>query len=335
MIKRVRYIILIYLSISLPGFAQKDSLANAFIAKKNIEELRSEQKKLNFQKFFFEALQQKAIGNFDKAISALENCQSQSLGIKEGDKAVNFELSKNYFELKKYIEAEAYVKKGLEIDPENLFMLQLLKDTYNRQSNFKDALEVQKIIIKQNPNDQLDLVILYMRNQQIDNAKQFIIDLEKKGMLSVSLLPFKKSLLEGNVLTPSANSVNKPVEQQSIENLKNVYKTNKSFSVLKQLLLKLNTKESFSELEKYSNEAIELFPAQPLVYLIRAKVLKQKKEYKNALQVLQVGFNYIVDDPLLEADYYEQISLNYKKLNENENASKYYNKAIVLRQKKS
>jgi tetratricopeptide (TPR) repeat protein len=331
MTKRVRYIVLIYLSISLSGFAQKDSLANAFIAKKNIEELRSEQKELNFQKFFFEALQQKAIGNFDKAISALESCQN----IKEGDKAVNFELSKNYFELEKYIEAEAYIKKGLEVDPDNLFMLQLLKDTYNRQSNFKDALEVQKKIIKQKPDSQLDLIILYMKNQQVDNAKQFIIDLEKKGMLSASLLPFKKSLLEGNVLVPSSNSINKPVGQQSIQDLKKAYKTNKSFSVLKELLLKLNTKESFSELEKYSNEAIELFPAQPLVYLIRAKVLKQKKEYKNALQVLQIGFNYIVDDPLLEADYYEQISLNYKKLNENENASKYYNKAIVLRQKKS
>lgn len=332
MTKRVRYIVLIYLSISsLSVFAQKDSLANAFIAKKNMEELHSEQKELNFQKFFFEALQQKAIGNFDKAISALEGCQN----IKEDDKAVNFELSKNYFELKKYIEAEAYIKKGLEVDPENLFMLVLLKDTYNRQSNFKDALEIQKKIIIQKPDSQLDLVILYMRNQQIDNAKQFIIDLEKKGMLSTSLLPFKKSLLEGNVLTSSTNSINKPTEQQSIEELKNAYKTNKSFIVIKQLLLKLNIKESFSELEKYSNEAVELFPAQPLVYLIQSKVLKQKKEYKNALQILQIGFNYIVDNPLLEADYYEQISLNYKALNEKENASKYYNKAIVLRQKKS
>ncbi len=335
MTKPVKYIVLIYLSISLSGFAQKDSLANVFIVKKKKEELQTEQKELNFQKFFFEALQQKAIGNSDKAISALENCQSLSLGIKEDDKAVNFEFSKNYFELEKYVEAEAYIKKGLDADPDNLFMLELLKKAYNRQGNFKDALEVQKKIIIQNPYSQLDLVILYMRNQQIDNAKQLIIDLEKKGMMTASLLPFKESLLKGNVLTPSTSSINKPTEQQSIEELKNTYKTNKSFTVLKQLLLKLNTKESFSDLEKYSNDGVELFPAQPLVYLIRAKFLYQKKEYKNALQILQIGFNYIVDDNLLEANYYEQISLNYKELNENENASKYYNKAIALRQKKS
>ncbi len=331
MVIRFGYIVLIFLSISLSGYAQKDSLANVFIAQKNNEELRNEQKELNFQKFFFEALQQKAIGNFDKAISALESCQD----IIKNDKAVNFELSKNYFELEKYVEAEAYIKKGLEVDSENLFMLQLLKDTYNIQSNFKEALEVQKKISKLKPDSQLDLVILYIRNQQTENAKQLIIDLEKKGMLSASLLPFKKSLLEGSVSISSSSSINKSVEQQSIEELKNSYKTNKSFTVLKQLLLKLNTKEYFLDLERYSDEAVELFPAQPLVYLIRAKVLNQKQDYKNALQILQIGFNYIVDNTLLEADFYEQISLNYKALNEKKNASKYYNKAIVLRQKKS
>ncbi len=330
MAKRVTYIIVLYLSISLSGFAQKDSLANAFITKKNSEELQIEQKELNFQKFFFEALQQKAIGNFDKAISALENCQN----IKKDNIAVNFELSKNYFELEKYVEAEAYIKKGLETVPDNLFMLELLKDTYNRQSNFKDALEVQKKISKQKPTSQLDLVILYIKNNQVDNAKQLLVDLEKKGMLTANLLPFKKSLFEGNVLKPSSNSISKPIEQQSIEELEKSYKTNRSFITLKQLLLKLNTKEQFLTLEKYSNEAVELFPAQPLVYLIRARVLNQKKEYKNALQILQIGFDYIVDDPLLEADYYEQISLNYKGLNQSDNASKYYNKAIALRQKK-
>jgi len=330
MSKRVVYIILVYLSISSTGYAQKDSLANAFIAKKNSEELGKEQKELNFQKFFFEALQQKAIGNFDKAISALENCQN----IKKDNKAVNFEFGKNYFELEKYIEAEAYIKKGIEIDSDNLFMLELLKDTYNRQSNFKDALEVQKKISNLKPTSQLDLIILYIKNNQVDNAKQVLIDLEKKGRLAANLLPFKKSLLEGNVVKPSSNLISKSIEQQTIEELEKSYKTSRSFITLKELLLKLNSEEHFLTLEKYSNEAVELFPAQPLVYLIRAKVLNQKKEYKNALQILQIGFNYIVDDPLLEADYYEQISLNYKGLNQRDNASKYYNKAMALRQKK-
>jgi tetratricopeptide (TPR) repeat protein len=331
MIKQLGYIILVCLSISFSGFAQKDSLATVFLGQKEKAVLQQEQKDLNFQKFFFKALQQKAIGNFDKAITALEKCKN----INDSDKAVYFELSKNYVELEKYEEAEAYIKKGLEKDTENLFMLQLLKEIYNKQSNFKEALEIQKIISERKPHSQLDLVILYIKNNQVDNARQLLIDLEKKGMLSANLLPFKKSLLEGTVLSPVGNAASKPVEEQTIEELKFTYKSNKSFNVLKQLLLKLSAKKHFLALERYSNEAIELFPAQPLVYLMNAKALNQKKEYRNALEVLQMGLDYIVDDILLEANFYEQMSLSYKGMSQNIKASKFYNKAITLRQKKS
>ena len=324
-------VLLLSLCVSAAGVAQNDSLAQVFIAQKNMKVLQNEQKDLNFQNFFFEALQQKAIGNFDKAISALENCQN----IKNDDKAVEFEFAKNYFELDKYYEAETYVKKALIKEPENLYMLVLLKDIYNNQNNFKDALEVQKKILEKDPSSQLDLVSLYIKNHQIDNAKQLLIDLEKKGVLSATLLPFKESLLKGTVLTPTSVTTNKPIEKQSVEELKKTYQKNNSFAVLKLLLQKLNVKKQFLALEKYSNEAIELFPAQPLVYLMNARALNQKKEYQNALGILEKGFDYIVEDILLEANFYEQMSLSYKGMGQNVNASKYYNKAITLRQKKS
>jgi len=331
MATRVNYIILLLLlSISLSGVAQNDSLAQVFIAQKNMEELQKEQQELNFQNFFFEALQQKAIGNFDKAISALENCQN----IKNDDKAVEFEFAKNYFELDKYYEAETYIKKALVKEPENLYMLVLLKDIYNNQNNFKDALEVQKKILVKDPSSQIDLVSLYIKNHQIDKAKQLLIDLEKKGILSDNLLPFKESLLKGTVLTPTSVKTSKPIEKQSVEELEKTYKTNNSFAVLKLLLQKLNAKKQYLALENYSNEAIELFPAQPLVYLMNARALNQKKEYQNALHILERGFDYIVEDILLEADFYEQMSLSNKGMGQNVNASKYYNKAIALRQKK-
>ena len=322
-------ILLLSLCVSIVGVAQNDSLAQVFIAQKNMKDLQNEQKDLNFQNFFFEALQHKAIGNFDKAISALENCQN----IKNDDKAVEFEFAKNYFELDKFYEAETYIKKALIKEPENLYMLVLLKDIYNNQNNFKDALEVQKKILVKDPTSQLDLVSLYIKNHQINKAKQLLIDLDKKGILSANLLPFYESLLKGNVLTPTSVITNKPIEKQSAEELIKTYKKDNTFAVLKLLLQKLNAKKQFLTLEKYSNEAIELFPAQPMVYLMNARALNQKKEYQNALSILEKGFDYIVEDNLLEANFYEQMSLSYKGMGQNVNASKYYNKAIALRQK--
>lgn len=330
MIKRVKHIIILcFMSVSFIGFAQQDSLTNVLLAKKNSEEIQKEQKELNFETFFFEALQEKAIGNFEKAITALENCQN----INDGDKAMLFEFGKNYFELEKYPEAEAYTKKSLNQDPDNLFIQLLLRDIYNKQNNYKDALVLQQKIAVKNENSELELVTLYIKNNQIDNAKQVLLDLEKKGALSANLIPFKESLLDGKAATPEEATIIKPLEKQSIEELKIAFQSKKSFKILKPLLNKLNKNKRYLDLEKNSREGLELFPAQPFVCLMNATALNYTKQYQKALVVLESGLDYIVDDTLLEASFYEQMSLSYRGLNRNIEASKYYNKSVDLNQK--
>ena len=319
------------MSFSFIGLAQTDSLAQVFLAKKNVEELKKEQNNLDFEKHFFEALQQKAIGNFDKAIMALEKCQN----IKKDDKALNFEFGKNYFELEKYTEAEAFTIKALKKDANNLFIQLLLRNIYNRQNNYKAALEIQKKIAEKHDNSELDLVILYIKNNQIEEAKKMLIALEKKGTLDENLLPFKESILSGSISTPNKASTDKSIEDQSIDELKITYKSEKSFRVLKQLLIKLNSKKKYLELERESGDGLELFPAQPFVYLMSATALNNTKKYDQALLKLQIGLDFIVDDANLEADFYDQMGLSYKGLKNNVEASKNYNKATALRQKKS
>jgi predicted Zn-dependent protease len=328
---RIRNIILLfYLMNSLIVIAQNDSLAQIFIAKKNMRELQEEQKDLNFQKYFFDALQQRAIGNYDKAIDALENCQNIY-----DNAAVNFEFAKNYFDLEQLFEAENYMQKASKKDPDNLYMLLLLKNIYNNQSKFEEALEVQKKIVLKKPDLQFDLVILYIKNKKIDEAKKLLLDLEKKGLLSENLIPFKESLINGSVSVPTPNEKSKPVEKQTLEELKATYNLNKSFAVLRVILSQLNSDKNFTELKNLSEQSIELFPAQPFVYLLYATALNQTKDYEKALEILQNGVDYIVDDPLLKADFFEQMSLSYKGLSENIKATDYYNKAIVLRQNKT
>ena len=252
--------------------AQNDSLVQAYAAQKNLKELQQEQQNLNFEKFFFKALSQKAIGNHDKAIIALEKCQA----IKKDDTAVNFELSKNYYALEKYFEAITYVQKALEKEPNNIFLLEHLKDIYVTDKNFKDALSVQQKIVIQKPLQEEDLIILYIRNNQIESARNLIIDLEKKGMLSENLIPFKQSLMVGS--DDSKVDViedKKPISNQSIEELKENYNKEKTFALLNQLLIKEFKSEDYLLLEKDSQEALELFPAQPFVYLMHGKALNK------------------------------------------------------------
>jgi len=313
-----RIIYLGVLCISLSGIAQNDSIVKSdslvrlYAVQKNMKELQEEQKALNFEKFFFEALSEKAIENYDKALSALEKCQN----IQPDNFAVNFELSKNYYALEKYFEAIAYAQKALEKEPENLFLLTHIKNVYVTKKDFKEALKIQQKIIAQRPLHQEDLIILYIRNNQIEDARNLLIDLEKKGLLSDNLMQFKQSLLPKST-TIDTSEKTKQIHEQSIEELKANYAKNKSFAILNEILEKQYRSKNYLDLETESREAIELFPSQPVVYLMQARALN----------------NYVVDDYITEANFYEELSLGYKGIGKNIDASKYYNLTIETRKK--
>ncbi len=330
--KRIIFLSVLWLSFSGTGqndsIVKNDSLVQIYAVQKNMKELQEEQKALNFEKFFFQALSEKAIENYDKAISALEKCQH----IRPDNFAVNFEFSKNYYALEKYFEAIGYAQKALEKEPDNLFLLAHLKEVYVRKKDFKEALKIQEKIIAQKPLQQEDLIILYIRNNQIEDARNLLIDLEKKGLLSDNLMQFKQSLLP-SVAKNISNEKPKQINEQTLDELKENYAKNKSFAILNEILTKQYRRKNYIELETESRKALELFPSQPFVYLMHAKTLNKLKKYAKAISTLQNGIDYVVDDFSMEANFYEELSLGYKGLGKNADASKYYNLAIQTRKK--
>jgi tetratricopeptide (TPR) repeat protein len=331
--KRIIYVWL--LCISFTGNTQNDSitksdsLVQVYAVQKNRKELHEEQRRLNFEKFFFQALSERAIDNYDKAIIALEKCQN----IRTNDLAVNFELSKNYFSQELYIEAISYANKALDIEPENTFVLEHLKDIYVAEKNYKKALEVQQKIVVLKPLQQEDLVILYIRNNRINDARNVLLDLENKGMLSDNLIQFKQSLMPSSDLKTNGSAIEKPYNEQTLEELRAVYSKTKSYAVLKEILTKQYKSKNYNGVERESEEGITLFPAQPTLYLIHAKALNKLKKYNKAVTTLQNGIDYVIDDYGIEASFYEELGLALKGLGKNVESSKYYNLALETRKK--
>ena len=335
MARPLTYLLFGLLFSGLNGFAQEEEtqqkLLDSLAVKKNIKELQKEQKELSFQNFFFKALQQKAVGNYDRALEALEQCQM----IKENDRAVIFEFSKNYFAQEKYFEAIAFAEKALTQQPQDIYVLEHLKNIYVRQKDYKKALELQLQIVAQKPQNQADLIILYIRNNRIEDARQLLVDLEKKGLLSESLAPFKDSLFPTNSVKTASPLKPEQPENRSLEELKAVYATKKTFPVLKEILSQQFKINQFIDLEKHSREGLDLFPAQPFVYLMHGRALNKLKKYNEAIPYLKNGLDYVIDDATIEADFYEELSLSFKGLRKNTESSKYYNMALEKRQKKS
>ncbi len=320
MLKNKQYIINWLLLVPIIIFAQEDVASR--------EDMFVEQQQINFDTFFFEALQQKGIDNFDKAIYALEACQD----IDPDNLAVLFEFSKNYYFQNKYTEAEYYGLKALQISPNNLYLLRHLKEIKLKENDYTGAIKFQKAIVKQKPEEEIDLIFIYLRSGDIKNAKTTLKKLDDEKRLPDSFNSIKKSLLQENNSISYSNE-NVLIPPSNLDKLKNTYSSNNNFETLKQILdRELKTKQYLILLND-SKEAINSYPSQPYVYIMNGIALNKLSKYREAIEILNTGLEFVVENPYLESQFMEQLSLSHKGLGENKTATSYYNKMLELRKK--
>lgn len=295
------------------------------------EDMLVEQQQINFQTFFFEALQQKAIGNYDKAVFALEACNN----IEKNNIAVLFELSKNYDLLIKYTEAEYYILKGLENDPLNLYMLRHLKEIKTKQNDYLGAIIVQNKIVSLEPEEEADLVILYIKSGEIESATKLLKKLDDQNKLPEGLRALKESLLQES--DGPIEELSEPIiienPKRKVDLLKEEYDLNKDYSTLKMLLEQQWKTKQYLSLLKESEDGLSFFPAQPFLYLMNGRALNSLRKHNEALVVLEEGLDYIIEDDELKSAIYQELSLSYKALGNNKMATEYYNQAIELKGK--
>lgn len=145
----------------------------SLLAQAEPEDIASNEDK--FQDSFYEALRQKGIENYDKAIEALEKCQKE----KPNNATVFFELGKNYFYLKNYDKAYEAYENATKIDPKNRWFWHGMYDvTYETKDYNKSITLVQKLI-EFNDSYKEDLVSLYMYTNQYDKALTLINELNE------------------------------------------------------------------------------------------------------------------------------------------------------------
>lgn len=127
-----------------------------------------------FQEYFFEALKQKGIENYDRAIDALQKC----LNLNSKLPIVYFELGKNYNKLKNYGAAEDALKRAIKMQPDNEWFLDELYDVYYQQNDINNAIKTIKQLVKYHPDYKQDLAALYMREERYKQALELLDELD-------------------------------------------------------------------------------------------------------------------------------------------------------------
>jgi len=129
-----------------------------------------------FEDFFYEAIKQKSIENYDKAIVALEKGKA----IEPENPIVYFELGKNYLAQKKYKEAYDNFEKAAKMDPKNRWAWVGMYDVCYDTRDYNQAIVIVEKLIEFKEDYKEDLTSLYMNTQQFDKALELINELNTK-----------------------------------------------------------------------------------------------------------------------------------------------------------
>lgn len=133
-----------------------------------------------YQELFFEALKQKGIENYDRAIEALLKCEE----IDDSDAALFFELGKNYNKLKDFGAAEKALQQAIKKEPDNEWYLDELYDVYAKQNNLEKAIKTVKQLVKYHPDYKEDLATLYVKTKKYDDALEVLDEMDAEFGLS-------------------------------------------------------------------------------------------------------------------------------------------------------
>ena len=128
-----------------------------------------------FQELFYEALKEKAIENYDKAIIALQKC----IEMDDSRSILYFELGKNYNKLKNFGAAEDALRKAVSKEPDNEWYLDELYESYAQQKDYDKAIKTIKQLVKYHPDYKEDLASLYVRTKKYKEALRVLDELDE------------------------------------------------------------------------------------------------------------------------------------------------------------
>ncbi|QYS91816.1 hypothetical protein JJC04_03705 [Flavobacterium covae] len=90
-------------------------------------------------------------------------------------------------------------------------------------------------------------------------------------------------------------------------------------------------KKDYQIMLKLTTDYLDLFPNQPEFYYFAGKANFELKNYKKANEILEVGFDYIIENPTLEINFLDLISNVSTALGNTKKAEEYQKKALIIK----
>ncbi|MEY8870657.1 tetratricopeptide repeat protein [Meridianimaribacter flavus] len=227
-----------------------------------------------YQELFFEALKQKGIENYQRAVDALLKC----IKIDDSDAALYFELGKNYNKLKNFGAAEDALRKAISKSPENEWYMDELYDVYIQQNDVDKAVKTVKQLVKYHPDYKEDLAGLYIKAEKYKDAIKLLDELDEEFGISEN-----RDYMRNQIYNITGN------DDDRIENLEDRVKNNPQNE---DNYLKLvyryseigDTQKAFDTAQRL----LEINPESQLVHLALYKFYLNDNDTQNAINSMKI-----------------------------------------------
>lgn len=269
---------------------------------------------------FYEALTQKAIENYDKAISLLQkNIQ------KEPNNAVFYnQLGKNYFALKNYFEAEKAFQKSITLDANQKWYWIDLYNLYYTTKDYKKAIPIAVKVAELDKEYKDDLVSLYVYAKQYDKALELITELEKQGKLSLAMERFKFQVL-------SELNFNNKLQQDFDTAVKSNSTNEHDYTTL---IINYIHENQFEKAYQTIDEMIVHIPSSDWAYVNKFRNALKNNQYDKANQYLTTVVNSSKIAELMKHrafnEYLIFVNINEKHLPDLEGFVDYFNEQDLV-----
>ncbi len=296
------------------------------------------------------------LGEYDNAIKYYDKIEN-SVGINE---RLSVQKQKLYKQLGKTEKAIAELKKLVESQPDNVKYYNLLAKTYVEDGQYEkaqEAYEKVKMIDPGNAFVHINLADLYRKQDKRDKAYQELkkgfaqpqLDLDTKIQILVTYysvsemysgqkaqtFTLAKTLVETHPDKSEAHSVyadflNKDNKKDKAKKhfRKAIDLDNSRFFNWENYLNILMQQSEYELLIEEADEAKDLFPVQPVLYLFSGLAHLQLDQFNKAQEELLTGVDMVAGNQRLEAQFNIYLGEVYHELEEYEKSDGYFEKAI-------
>jgi uncharacterized protein HemY len=258
-----------------------------------------------FQEYFFEALKQKGIENYDKAINLFLECKL----LDSNNDVIDFELAKAYLLDNQYISAQEYAIEALLSEPENQWYLNTLVTIMYIQGSSLD--QVKANIPFDNTKLRENLALIYFKQKNYERALHVIRDIKKSSFTEELSSKINDSVKKVRLDTQKE-------ERQTVEDIKI-----NPLEELKTRISNLISENDLLTLEQINNEALENYPSQPYFYYAQGYSFNKKAKHREAIEALETALDYTLENVPLLNKIYQELADAHTALNNSSKANMY------------